>query len=414
MDLDRDLPLIIVFAVLFAASVVLAAAEAALLRVSRAAVAVQTEQGDRRANRLLAQLDDLPKIVNSILLAVLLVQLGAATVTGVLADRWFGGLGITLATLVLTVVLFVYSEAIPKTYAVRQPLRVARALSGPIAVVERGLRPVVSLLVGFADLQSPGKGITITTAVSEEELRQLVADAAQAGEIEGSDQELIERSFHLGDLRVLDICVPRLDIVAVPESTSAAVALDLAIASGHRRLPVYASTLDHVIGVVRLRDLAATAPGTDPPVSELVQEVVVVPETLRVMDLLERFRQAARFVAVVVDEHGATTGLVTIEDVVSELVGEIDEGGDTGPAITELGPGRWSVPARTPVAELERVVGRPLPRGAWQTVGGLVLDRAGRIPEVGDEISVDDVGFRVTRRARQRVVEVEVSLLAPG
>ena len=139
--------MIIVFAVLFAASVVLAAAEAALLRVSRAAVAVQTEQGDRRANRLLAQLDDLPKIVNSILLAVLLVQLGAATVTGVLADRWFGGLGITLATLVLTVVLFVYSEAIPKTYAVRQPLRVARALSRTVSRSSSRVLRMTSVLV---------------------------------------------------------------------------------------------------------------------------------------------------------------------------------------------------------------------------------------------------------------------------
>jgi CBS domain containing-hemolysin-like protein len=396
--------------VLFLIAVFLAAAEASLLRVPRVRAAVQADQGDRGAARVLDCLDDLPRVMNTVLLVVLLVQIGAATITGVLAERNFGSLGITLTSIALTLVLFVYAEAIPKTFAVRQPMRVSKMVAGPVWGLSRLLRPLVSLLVSFADLQVPGRGIAGPIGVSEEELRHLAAEAASTGAIDESDVELMERAFELGDTRVDDIQVPRIDIVGIPSGSSVGEALDTAVSSGHRRLPVYQDNLDRIIGVVRLRDLAkAIAAGSADEVDSVMRPVLFVPESKRVIRLLREMQDAAQHFAVAVDEHGGTAGIVTIEDVVAELVGEVsDEGQVPVPPIHEIAPGIWSVDAGADVDDVESQLGVSFPRGDWRTVGGLVTDLAGTIPRVGDVVTSSGYRFEVKEATRRRVERLEV------
>lgn len=408
--MSTDFLLIALLVVLFLIAVFLAAAEASLLRVPRVRAAVQADQGDRRAARVVDCLDDLPRVMNTVLLVVLLVQIGSATITGVLAERHFGSLGITLTSIALTLVLFVYAEAIPKTFAVRQPMRVSKTVAGPVWGLARVLRPVVSLLVSFADLQVPGRGIAGPIGVSEEELRHLAAEAASTGAIDESDVELMERAFELGDTRVDDIQVPRIDIIGIPSGTSIREALDTAVRSGHRRLPVYDGSLDHIVGVARLRDLAqAIADGSTGGVETVMRPVLVVPESKRVIRLLREMQSAAQHFAVAVDEHGGTAGIVTIEDVVAELVGEVsDEGQVPVPSIHEVADGVWSVDAAADVDELEVEIGVGLPSGDWHTVGGLITDLAGTIPRVGDVVSSSGYQFEVKEATRRRVRRVEV------
>jgi CBS domain containing-hemolysin-like protein len=409
----ENLPLIVLLVVLLGMAVYLGAAEAALLRVRRTAVEVLAEDGDAGAGRLLKLVEDLPRVMNTVLLTVLLVQIGAATATGLLAERWFGSLGITLASIVLTLVMFVYAEAIPKTYAVRHPLRVARWVTPVVALLKTAFHPIVSLLIWFADLQAPGQGIAGTAGVTEEELRLLAAQAAQSGEIADSDLELMERAFTVGDQRVYEILVPRIDVVSVSADTPARRALEIAIESGHRRLPVHSGNPDEMSGVVRLRDLARhLSEGKDEPVGQLAREVLVVPESKRVLELLREMQRSGRHFAVAVDEHGGTAGIVTIEDVVEELVGEVaDEGEDRPTVIQEIAPGRWRVDARVPVADLESVIGQGLPDGDWNTVGGLVLGLIGRIPRVGETAEVAGQLLTVTAASRRRVMHVEIGPL---
>ena len=304
---------------------VLALAEAALLHVRRSAVVVEAEAGDARAGALLGLLDDLPRVMNAVLLSVLLAQVPGAALAAALAASWFGGLGLTAATVVGTLVLFVYGEAIPKTLAVRQPLVWARRLAVPVRRLASVLRPFVWVLVGFADAQSPGHGIATPVAVSEQELRHLADEAADAGHIEASDAELIDRAFTLGDLRVREVLVPRGEVVAVPADMTVEDALNLAITVGHRRLPVYRSDLDTMVGMVRLRDLAAVItddPGS--PVGSRVRDVLEVSGDSLVIDMLRAMQESGRHLAIVGDDHGHTIGIVTIEDAVEELVGAID------------------------------------------------------------------------------------------
>jgi CBS domain containing-hemolysin-like protein len=230
--------LVILLGALVIIAVFLAATEAALLRVSPVKARVLADEGDRKAARVVTLIDDLPRVLNSVLLVVLLTQIGAATLAGVIADRHFGSLGVTLASVGLTFVMFVYSEAIPKTIAVRRPLFVARLVAGPIQLLIRPMGPVVNVLIWFADLQAPGRGVTTSASVTEAELRRMAADAEEAGEIETSDFELIERAFRVGDATIAEVVVPRTEVVGVAATESITTALDIALESGHRRLPV--------------------------------------------------------------------------------------------------------------------------------------------------------------------------------
>jgi CBS domain containing-hemolysin-like protein len=410
VNLERDLPFLLILTALVGIAMVLGAAEAALLRVPRVRVQVKADTGDHRASLLLTLIDDLPRVMNTVLLVVLLVQIAAASVTGILAERNFGNLGVTIASVLLTLVLFVYAEAIPKTFAVQHPMRVGRLVAPLVRVLALVLRPVVSVLVKFADLQTPGSGITTQTSLSEEELRRLAAEAASQGRIEDSDMDLMERAFELGDLAVDQIQVPRTDVVAVAASSPVVSALDTALLHGHRRLPVYQGTLDEITGFVRLRDLAAAVTETpDRLVGDLARPVLVVPESKRVIELLREMQLGGAYLAVVVDEHGGTSGIVTIEDVVAELVGEVaDEGELRPPAIRRTGPDRWLVAASAAVDDLSAEIGVELPAGDWHTVGGLVTGTTGRIPSPGDQVDVDGVRIRVISATAVRVETVEV------
>jgi len=405
-----DAQLFAVLVVLFFAAVFLAAAEASLLRVPRVRVQVLADQGDSGASRVFRLVDDLPPVMNTVLLTVLLVQIGAATIAGVLAERNFGGVGITIVSILLTVILFVYAEAIPKTYAVRHPLAVARWVARPVSWLATALRPVVVVLVWFADLQAPGRGIASRVGVSEDELRHLAAEAASSGEIEPTDVELMERVFELGDALVDEILVPRLEIVAVDAETPVAVALDVAIATGHRRLPIYKGDLDNITGVVRLKQLAAAVANEgDIAVGSIGKAPLVVPESKRVIDLIREMQRAGLHIAVVVDEHGGTAGIVTIEDVVAEVLGDVaDEGEHREPDIRH-DAGRLVVDATTDVDDLAARLGLEFPTGDFHTVGGLVIDVMGRIPEPGESVEICGRRFLVVSASQRRVKTLEVS-----
>ncbi len=304
----------------------LAMAEASLLRVRGSQVTVAAKSGDRSAERLATLLNDLPRTMNAVLLAVLLGQVTATSIAGTLASSWFGGAGVTVATILVTVILFIYGEAIPKTLAIKRPYRIARRLSRPIRWLSLALRPAVSALVAVAEAQMPRGSDHQDHTVSEEELLHLTDQAASAGEIEASDAELIERSFTLGDLRAEQIMVRGTTFAALDGDLGVESALRLAIESGHRRFPVYRGGIDHIIGLVRLRDLAdAATTAPDEVVSDRVRDVLTVSPTMPAIDLIRRMQSSGCHLAVVVDAHRSVKGIVTIEDAIEELIGTINE-----------------------------------------------------------------------------------------
>ncbi|MDH3499081.1 MAG: hemolysin family protein [Acidimicrobiia bacterium] len=403
MDVGTDLPAIVGLLVSIGAAIFLAAAETALLRIP-AARAATLAVADQRGQRVAGLVERLPEVLNTVLLAALLSQIAAATLTGILAARWFGNVGVTIASVVLTVVLFVYAEAIPKTFAVRHADSVALRLAFPVTLLERFLHPLVAGLVWVADLQMPGQGITTSPTVTEDELRFLADRAVTEGEITVDDRELIERAFRVGDRHADDIMVPRPDIVAVGARETIDEALQVALARGHRRLPVIENSIDEVVGVVGLRSLV-THRGSDLRVRDLAADALVVPESKAVLDLLTEMQDQHQHLAIVVDEYGGTAGLVTIEDVVEELVGSVSE--DLGAAAVHATETGWLIDGALPVEDLVELIG-DIPEGDWNTAAGLIMGVTGRIPELGDEISVEGGRLRVTGTRGRRITRIEV------
>jgi putative hemolysin len=405
---SADGPLIATLVVLFILAVYLAVAETAILRISEVKARSMVEAGNRRAVRLLGLVERLPQVLNLILFLALLAQIGTATLTGILADRWFGTLGITIASVLLTIILYIYGEAIPKTYAVRHAEHMAILVAPSIAVIERVFRPLVRLLVWVADIQLPGKGISTTATVTEGELRLLAIEAADEGAITQVDRDLIDRVFRFGDRRVDDIMVPRPDIIAAPLDTTVAAALEIALEAGHRRLPLYTESLDNIESVVRLRELIAAREDPDVSLGDLAYEPLVVPETKSVTGLLAEMQEKSNHMAVVVDEYGVTVGLVTIEDVAEELLGSISDGPDS-PDIEPVGPGRWRVAGSMPVEDLKSELGVPIPDGDWNTAAGLMLGVAGRILGWGESVEVGSFEMTVSEVDGRRITRIDVA-----
>ncbi|MGH3649371.1 MAG: hemolysin family protein [Acidimicrobiia bacterium] len=405
-----DIPLIVLLGIALVVAIFLAAAESSLLRVAEVRARALAEGGSGGARRLLTLLEHLPDVLNMILLLALLAQIGAATITGILAQRWFGNLGVTISSVVLTVLLFIYGEAIPKTYAVRHSEKTAMLVARPVAALERVLRPLVALLVWVADIQLPGKGITTMPTITEEELKLLALEAAREGEITQHDRELIDRVFRFGDRRVEDIMVPRPDIVAVATGTPLEEAVDIALRSGHRRLPLYEGTLESIVGVVKLRELIARRGEADVSLRSISQRPLVVPESKVVSRLLADMQEQDNHMAVVVDEYGVTVGIVTIEDVAEDLLGRISEGPGR-PNLEQVGPDHWIVSGAVPVEDVVADLGLDLPEGEWNTVAGMMLGVAGKLLAPGSTVELDGHDFTVESVRGRRITRVSIQRL---
>jgi CBS domain containing-hemolysin-like protein len=412
MTIERDLPLLIGLVVAFAAAIFLAAAETSLLRTPPVRVASLAASGGARERRLAHLIDRLPQVLSAILLAALLSQIAAATLVGVMADRWFGSLGVTLSSVALTFLLFVYGEAIPKTYAVRHADTVALVLAVPIATLERILRPAVSVLTWFADLQMPGRGVDMSPTITEDELRRLASHAAVEGEITTADRELIERAFRFGDRRLDDVMVPRPDVIAVRSDASIDEAIQVVLEAGHRRLPVYDDNIENITGVVRLRELVGIPEErrAHVEVGAVADEPLIAPESKRVMALLDEMQGSGIHLAVVVDEFGGTAGIVTLEDIAEELLGSL-RAEPVPEEIVEIDTNQWSFAAAVPVEDLAYTTGVELPDGDWNTVAGLVMGLSGRLPSFGDVVETDRLRLRVAGLRGRRMTRVEVTRL---
>ncbi|MDH3247820.1 MAG: hemolysin family protein [Acidimicrobiia bacterium] len=413
MDLQADLPLLLVLLALLLFSVFIAAAEAAFLRVPAVRVQTMAAGGSRRARQLQEMTSRMSTVLNAILLAALLSQIAAATVAGILAIRWFDErLGPTIASVGLTVIMYIYAEAIPKTYAVRNADRVALVTAIPLAIVERILRPVVSILVWIADLQMPGKGVEGSPTVTEDELRMLATAAATEGEITDEDAALIDRAFRVGDREADDVMVPRTDVVAVPSTMTVDEAVEIAIESGHRRLPVYVENRENMTGVVGLRSMIAVPVERRGmvEVGSLAEELLVVPQSKRVLELLQEMQQTSTHLAIVVDEYGGTAGLVTVEDIVEEVLGSISVT-PVSEEISKVDSDTWVIDGTIPVEDLGELMNQELEDDDWNTAAGLIMAELGRVPRLGDQITYEGHSLKVIGLRGRRITRIEVRRL---
>ena len=419
---STDWILIAVVVVLLFASAGLALAETSLTRTSRVK-AISLADDRRRGARQLVKLVEHPEgFLNPVLLLVLISQLVTATLVGILADRWFGALGVVVATVFEVVVIFVLAEALPKNWAVHNPDRSALLSAPVVAAVVRfpPVRAVSNALIGLANLLLGPRGRR--AGVSESELLAMADVAVEDDVIETEERALIHSIIEFGDTIVREVMVPRPDMCSVEAQRKVSEALGTAMAAGYSRLPVYSENVDNIVGIAYTKDLvrAERESHSDEAVREFVREAHFVPETKRVSRLMREMQEMKYHMAMVVDEYGGTAGLVTLEDLIEELIGEIvDEYDVEEPPVERLGGGELSVTSRLDVDELKELLPADLPEGEWDTVGGLVFNVLGHVPREGE--SVEAGGARLVaekvqgnRIGRIRVVPLSVPSEPPA
>ncbi len=406
--------------VLLAASGLLALAETSLVRTSRVKAKALLDER-RRGARPLSRLVERPEqFLNPVLLLVLICQLVSATFVGVLASAWLGAWGVAVGTVFEVVVIFVLFEAVPKNWAVRNTDRAALFAAPIVEALVRfwPVRIVSRALIGLADLIVGGGGLS---GVSESELLAM-ADVAQAEDvIELQERTLIHSIIDFGDAVVREVMVPRLDMFILDGGTLVHDALSQVLAAGWSRVPVHQGDVDDIVGIAYAKDLMRAeheSRGED-LVRAHLRPAHFVPETKRLTSLLREMQEAKFHMSIVVDEYGSTVGLVTLEDLIEELVGEIvDEYDVEEPVVETLADGSVVVTGRMAIDDVDDLLGTELPQEGWDTVGGLVLAISGRVPTEGESVDVDGVRLVAQRVQGRRVSRVRIerhaSAAVPG
>jgi CBS domain containing-hemolysin-like protein len=408
------------------------AAEFALVTVDRAEIDARADAGDRAARKVRRALRELSFQLSGAQLGITLTAL----LTGYLAEPALSGLlaplslpaGVNhlVALAIATLLSMLFGELVPKNAALARPMPVALRTAGPMRIFSQIFKFMITILNGSANWLVRRLGIEpqeeLASARSPEELGLLAAISAKAGTLPSDTALLLQRTIRFGEKRAAEAMTPRIDVIGLAAGTTIAEFFEVVRQSGHSRFPVYEQTLDTVTGVVSVTDALAVPPArrAQTTVAAVAREPVLVPESLDLDGVWAVLRDAGSTIAIVVDEYGGTDGVVTSEDLVEELVGEIaDEHDDADQEesgsveVTVPGGERtWLVDGLLREDELAEETGFRLPEGPYETLAGFLMSQLGHIPAVGESIVVNDWEFTVVEMDRHRVEQVRLVHLA--
>ncbi len=430
--------LLLAAVVLTVGTAVFVAAEFSLVALDRSSVERSVAAGDTRSVGVLSALRHLSTRLSAsqvgITVTTLLVGYLAEPSIAALIERPLTSTGlpdgaveptaVAVSLVLATGFSMVVGELVPKNLAIAAPLRTAQVIALPMRVFSSVARPLIALLNGSANAVLRRLGVEpkeeLSNARTPQELASLVRRSAEAGTLDPGTAELLTRSLGFGERTAEDVMTPRLRCTVVHRDDTASDVVRLARTTGHSRFPVVDDDLDDVVGVVHVKK-AVSVPlerRAEVPAAALMSEALMVPETVRLDPLLAQLREQGLQLAVVVDEYGGTSGVVTLEDVVEEIVGEVADEHDRGrSAGRRLRDGAWVVPGLWRPDEVRDRVGADVPDdGAYETVGGYVMARLGRVPEVGDVVTTQGWRLEVTRMEGRRVDRLRVRRTAdePG
>lgn len=423
---STEIALLVFAAVLVPIAGALAAADAAISTVSAARADELARENQRGAASLAAIAADRSRYINLLLMLRLAAEMTATvTVAAVAFATWgFHFLVAAIVAVIMLLVSYVAIGVLPRTLGRQHAYPVGLALAGPTRALGRVLAPVSRLLILVGNALTPGRRFPEGPFSSDVELREMVDLAGDRGVVLESEREMLQSVFDLGDTIVREVMVPRTEVVWIEASKTLRQAVHLADRSGFSRIPVIGDDVDDVLGVVYVKDLIARllslAPDDrGPQVTELMRPAVFVPESKNVDALLRDMQRDRTHVAMVIDEYGGLAGIVTMEDIVEEIVGEITDeyDADTPNPIEHLPDGSVRVSARLPVEDLGEVFDVELPAEDVETVGGLVAQLLGRVALPGVQAEINGLQLTteggVDRRGRHRVMSVRARRIEP-
>ena len=395
---------------------VLAAAEVGITRMTRVRALTLNEEGRKGSVSLLRIVENPARYLNVVLLIILVCHVTATTLATTIAIHHGGPAAEVIATVALTIVIFVFFEVSPKTFAVQHTDRVALALAPLIHGIGHAplLHPLARVLIGIANVVLPGRGLKQGPYVTEEELRQMAEVAVDEQQIEEEEKEMIHSIFEFGDTVVREVMIPRPDMVAVEADTKVRNVLTQMLKHGYSRMPVYEGSTDNIAGIVYAKDVMRRLHNgrtrKEPTAGQIARDALFVPESKKIAELLREMQEKKTHMAIVVDEFGDVAGLVTMEDLLEEIVGEIADEYDRGePLVEPVDDNRLRVKGSMPIDELAELLGVELPDEEWDTVGGLMAGLLGKVPKRGEEVKLHGITFRAEKVQGRRIAKVLVT-----
>ena len=405
------------------------ASEIALVSIRRSRVEQLIEEGNRGARRVRRLLDDPGRFLAVAQIGLTFLGFFAsayaavsltARLTGLLEQieafrELAAGIALVVVTILLALFTIVFGELVPKTLALAFPERFALTVAGPIDVLGRILGPLVALLTAItrAVTRPFGADPSRESQITAEELRLIVERGGEQGILEAEEEQMINAVIELGSRRLHEVMVPRIDIVALPVSATFEEAIDTIVQEGHSRVPVYQESIDETVGILYAKDLLPylkSAAEPRPAIRSILRAPVFAPESMTIDDLLHDFQRKKVHIAIVLDEYGGTAGLVSIEDLLEEIVGEIqDEYDEEEEMIVRLSDDEIRIDGRVAVDELAELFGTTLEledEDEYDTIGGLVFHRIGRVPVPGDQVEIDGLRLTVESTDGRRVGKV--------
>jgi len=407
----------VVIVVLIGLSAFFSSSEIAMFSLAEHRADALVEEGRAGATTLARLKDDPHRLLVTILVGNNLVNIALSSIaTGLLALYVSQGVAVAVATFGITALVLLFGESAPKSYAVENTESWALRIARPLELAEHVLLPLVVLfdyLTRQVNRITGGRSAIETSYVTRKEIRDIIETGEREGVIEEEEREMLQRIFRFNNTIAKEVMTPRLDVTAVPHDASIEEAIETTVQSGHARIPVSEGSLDNVIGVVHIRDLVRDLnygeADSDLELEDLIEPTLHVPESKNVDELLREMRENRMHMVIVIDEFGTTEGLVTMEDVTEEIVGEILEGEEEEP-IEFVSDTEALVRGEVNIDEVNEALDIDIPEGEeFETLAGFIFNRAGRLVETGEEITYDGVRIQVEQVENTRIMKARVT-----
>lgn len=404
---------IVILIILIGLSGFFSMSETALMSINKIKLRHMVEEGVAGAKTVERLIEDPNKLLGAILIGNNIVNIGASSLATVLATNIFGSSGVGIATGIMTILILIFGEITPKSIAKQKAEAVAIIVVKPIQFIVLIFKPVVYIFTNISSLfirflgGDPNK---VETFITEEELKTIVDVSEEEGVLENVEKEMIFNVFDFADLQVKDVMVQRVDIVAVDKEATYDEVMHIIKSERFSRIPVYSETIDNVIGVINVKDFAMVEDiRKDFNVAKYVREPFYTFEFKKIVELFKEMKKTRNHIAVVLDEYGGTVGLVTIEDLVEEIVGDIeDEYDDEDKSIQFIKDNEYLVDGSARLHDISELLGVDIDSEEFDSVGGLMLGDLGRMPEEKEKIVIDNVIFIAEEIERNRIKKVRL------
>ncbi|HHT90119.1 MAG: hemolysin family protein [Bacillota bacterium] len=401
-----SITLIVSLGVLLLMSACFSAAETAFTSFNGVRLKNASSNGDKRASLVLKLAEDYDGVLTTLLIGNNIVNITAASIGTVIFTRYFGHIGVTVSTVVVTILVLIFGEIFPKSLAKASADQFVLVAAPVVRVLMVVFAPLIRSFSWGTRQLSRRLNVGKEQGITEEELLTIVEEAQIEGGINEQEGELIRSVIEFDDLEVGDIVTPRVDVVAVADSASAGDILEVFRDSGYSRIPVYQGSIDEVVGIINQKDFHNEVVHGTESIAGIIKPAIFVTTSMKLSTLMSHLQQSKSHIAVVTDEYGGTLGIVTMEDIIEELVGEIwDEHDEVVEEIEQLGENEYRVLATANLEKLFRTLNIDDDEVDATTVGGWVLEELGRVPQEGDQFDFGNLSVTISKTSARRVLE---------